>query len=295
IPGRERDPLEARGPDGGAFDPGEGAFSGGRLADGSVHRGDRATGVETVLFEEREPGSWWTLGMHVDAARRRLLVCAMDDQREVTEEDPPYLGYVWEFDLSTGARAAVHDLSDAQARATCTDVTGTRDGTVYVTDREHPNVYRIRDGVVELFASDDLLSGGVVGLNAITPTPDEQALLAAVFLRSRLVRIDLASRAVSDVEIDGSFSDLTPALSGSDGLAFLPDGRLLVAFTSQVTTVVATTADWRAARTSSVDVAAGMTDVIVADGVPYLLNGQALSFALGRDPEPFELVRFLAL
>jgi sugar lactone lactonase YvrE len=293
IPGLDRYPLAARFPEGGAFDPVEGAFYVGSLDDGSVHRIDRASGVETVVFEETAPGTWWTLGVHVDVARRRLFVCAMDDQREVTSEDPPYLGYVWELDLTTGERVAVHDLSDAQPRATCTDVTATRDGTLYVTDREHPNVYRIADGAVALFASDDLLAGGLAGLNAIVPTPDEDALLAIVYLRSRLVRIDLATRAVSDVEIDGDFSDLTPALSGADGMAFLPDGRLLVAFTSQLNTVTATTADWRAARSSTVDVAVGMTDVIVAEGVPYLLNGQAVSFALGRDPEPFELVRFL--
>lgn len=293
VPGLDRYPLEARFPEGGTYDPVEGAFYVGSLDDGSVHRVDRATGAETVFFEETAPGTWWTLGMDVDVARRRLLVCAMDDQREVTSEDPPYLGYVWEFDLGTGTRTAVYDLSDAAVRATCTDVTSTSDGTLYVTDREHPNVYRIADGRVELFATDDLLAGGVVGLNAIVPTPSEDALLAIVYLRSRLVRIDLATRAVSDVVIDGDFSDLTPALSGADGMAMLPDGRLLVAFTSQLNTLVATTADWRAASSSTVDVAEGMTDVIVAEGVPYLLNGQSVRFALGQDPDPFELVRFL--
>lgn len=293
IPGLDRYALAARFPEGGAYDPVAGAFYVGSLDDGSVHRIDRASGVETVVFEETAPGTWWTLGMQVDAARRRLFVCAMDDQRETTTEEPPYLGYVWELDLDTGERTAVHDLSSAQPRATCTDVTTTSDGTLYVTDREHPNVYRIVDGRVELFATDELLAGGLAGLNAIVPTPAEDALLAIVYLRSRLVRIDLATRAVSDVEIDGDFSDLTPALSGADGMALLPDGRLLVAFTSQLNTVAATTADWRAARSSTVDVAAGMTDVIVADGIPYLLNGQAVRFALGQDPDPFELVRFL--
>ncbi|MCB9599008.1 MAG: SMP-30/gluconolactonase/LRE family protein [Sandaracinus sp.] len=290
--GLDRYPLEARFPEGGSYDPAEGAFYVGSLGDGSVHRVDRRTGEETVFFEETAPGTWWTLGMHVDVERRRLFVCAMDDQRETTEEEPPYLGYVWELDLPTGRRLATHDLSDAHPRATCTDVTVTSDGVAWVSDREHPNVYRIADGEVTLFATDDALEGGLVGLNALVATPDESALLAIVYLPSRLVRIDLGTREVVDVEIDGGFLDATPALSGADGMAWGADGRLLVAFTSELTTLEAVTADWRAVRSESVDVAEGMTDVVVADGVPYLLNGQAVRFAFDRDPDPFALVRF---
>lgn len=290
--GLARYPLEAPFPEGGTYDPIGEAFYVGSLGDGHVRRVDRATGEETVFFTETALGTWWTLGMHVDVARRRLFVCAMDDQRETTDEEPPYLGYVWELDLTTGERVALHDLSDAHPRASCTDVTTTSDGVAYVTDREHPNVYRIDDGEVELFATDDALAGGLVGLNAIVPTADERALLAIVYLPSRLVRIDLETRAVEEVEIDGGFLDATPLLSGADGMAWLPDGRLLVAFTSAVTTLDPVTADWRAARASSVDVAEGMTDVVVAEGVPYLLNGQAVRFAFDREPDPFALVRF---
>ncbi len=293
VLGDERFPLQARFPEGGAYDPVGGAFYVGSLEDGSVHRVDRATGAETVLFTERMPGTWWTLGMHVDAPRRRLFVCAMDDMRGVSAEDPPFVGRVWEFDLERGERVANHDLSQAQPRATCTDVTTTRDGTLFVSDREHPNVYRIADGVVELFATDEALSSSVVGLNAIVPTPDETALLGVVYLPSRLVRIDLATREVEVVGIDGSFSDGSPALSGADGMAFASDGRLLVAFTSAVTTLEPVTSDWRAARARSVNVPEGMTDVVLAEGAPYLLNGQSVRFAFGREPDPFALVRFL--
>ena len=287
----ERLPLEARFPEGGAFDPVEGAFYVGSLADGSVHRVDRTTGQETVVFGESAPGTWWTLGMHVDATRRRLFVCAMDDQRETTTEDPPYLGYVWEIDLTTGERVATHDLSDAHPRATCTDVTSTDDGTLYVSDREHPNVYRIVDGVVEPFVSDALLGSSAIGLNAITPTPDGSALLAIVYLPSLLARIDLSTREVSQVEITGGFRDALPALSGADGMAFDADGRLRVAFTSQLTTLEGVTAEWRSARARSVDVPAGMTDVVIAGDAIYLLNGQAVRFALGDAPDPFALAR----
>lgn len=107
------------------------------------------------------------------------------------------------------------------------------------------------------------------------------------------MRIDLATREVEIVAIDGSFSDVSPALSGADGMAFASDGRLLVAFTSAVTTLEPVTSDWRAARARSVNVPEGMTDVVLAEGAPYLLNGQSVRFAFGREPDPFALVRFL--
>ena len=53
-----------------------------------------------------------------------------------------------------------------------------------------------------------------------------------------------------------------------------------------------TLGDWSAARSRSVDVPAGMTDVIHTPNGDYLLNGQAVRFALGQTPDPFALVRF---
>ncbi len=104
-----RYPLEARYPEGGIFDVASDSFFVGSLGDGSVHRVDAASGSEEVFFREDAPGTWWTLGMDVDPIRRRLFVCAMDDRRDVGSGDPPYLGYVWVFDLETGARIANHD------------------------------------------------------------------------------------------------------------------------------------------------------------------------------------------
>jgi sugar lactone lactonase YvrE len=293
--GRDRYELSARFPEGGTFDPIGDAFYVGSLGDGSVHRVDRRSGVEETVFTETAPGTWWTLGMDVDPSRRLLFVCAMDDQREVTDEAPPYAGYVWVIDLLTHERVALHDLSDAHPRATCTDVTVLDDGTAFVTDREHPNVYRIPPGGdVELFVTDERLDGGVVGLNALVATADESALLAIVYLPSRLVRIDLTTRAVRDVEIDGGFTDVVPALSGADGMTWLGDA-LLVAFTSELVRLEPSLADWSAARSRSIDVPEGMTDVIVAEDEAYLLNGQAVRFAFGREPDPFALVRVAEL
>ncbi|MDQ3037270.1 MAG: hypothetical protein M3Y87_33055 [Myxococcota bacterium] len=284
--------LSVEHPEGGAFDPEDRAFYVGSLADGSVHRIDAASGIDEEIFRETAPGTWWTLGMDVDAARRRLWVCAMDDQRETSSDDPPYDGYVWVFDLDSGERVASHALAGAFPNATCTDVAVAGDGAAYVTDRESPNVYRLTEtDPPALFATDPALSAAVIGLNAIVVLPDQSALLAVLYLPSRLVRIDLVDGRVTEVDVDGDFSDRTPLLSGADGMA-LSEGGVLVQFTSQLVRVTPTLADWSAATATSIDVPAGMTDVLATPAGPYLLNGQAVQFALGGATEPFALVRF---
>jgi sugar lactone lactonase YvrE len=283
-------PVTAQFPEGGAFDPESQTFFVGSLADGSVHAIDALTGAERVLFTESLPGAWWTLGMDVDVARRQLWVCAMEDRREL-EDDPDYEGYVWVFDLESGERIARHVLGDAFETATCTDVAVAADGTAYVCDREHPNLYRIDETGVTIFATDDALDGAVVGQNGLVVLPDQSALLSIVYLPSSLVHVRLSDAQVTDVDIDGDFLDGTPALSGADGMAFV-DGSALVQFTSQLVRVTPTLADWSTASAVSVDVPEGMTEVIATPQGQYLLNGQAVQYLLGSDTDPFQLVRF---
>ena len=93
------------------------------------------------------------------------------------------------------------------------------------------------------------------------------------------------------MEIEGDFSDGLPALSGADGMALDSNGSVLVAFTSQVNRVRSVNG-WARAISTTMDVEAGMTDVVHTPGGNYLLNGQSVSFAFGRDPEPSALLRF---
>jgi hypothetical protein len=280
-------PLTAQYPEGGIYEPGDHVFHVGSLGDGTVHRIDANTGDETILFKEAAPGKWWTLGMDVDVARRRLWVCAMDDR-----SPDPRAGRVWIFDLDTDQRVADHDLADAAPDATCTDVALTSDGVGWVADREIGNMYRVDELTgATLFTSSPDLEAAFVGQNAVVVLPDESALLSLLYLPSGLARVDLGDGSVLPVDISGKFSDLSP-LSGADGMT-LVDDSVYVAFTSIVIKVTPTVADWSAATSVHVDVPSGQTDMVRTPGGLYLLNGQSVVFALGTTPDPFQLVRFV--
>ena len=283
--------IDAEFTEGGIYDPIEHAFYAGSLASGGVYRIDAQTGAQTTLYDPVEPGVWWTLGMAVDVVDHMLYVCAMDDRRELDEDDD-YAGYLWGFDLETQERVIAIALSDAAPGATCTDVAIGENGRVFINDRENPRLYVYSpDFGVSLLVEDDALSGGVVGQNALVVLPDQSAILSLIYLPSRLVRISLPDLAVTEVDVDGDFFDGLPPLSGADGMVLTEDG-LLVMFTSQLNLLRPMRADWSQATSTTVEVPSGMTDVVHTPGGDYLLNGQAVDFALGRDPDPAQLVRF---
>lgn len=283
-------PLNSQFPEGGIYDATAHAFYVGSLGDGSVHRVDATTGEETVMFTESAPGAWWTLGMAVDETRRKLWVCAMEDLSG-TGQDPAYDGYVWLFDLERGVREAVFPLTEADPEGTCTDVTVLSDGSAYVVDRDFGNVYRVDASTgVSLFATDSILEASLVGQNAVVPLPDESALIIAIYLPSRLARVDLSDGSVLDIDISGDFADAA-FLSGADGMTYA-DGAMYVTFASELVKVTPVLADWSAVDAVAVDVPEGMTDVVATPNGLYLLNGQSIAYALGNDPDPFALVRF---
>jgi sugar lactone lactonase YvrE len=168
----------------------------------------------------------------------------------------------------------------------------TKDGTAYVTDRDFGNVYKVDiDAGPSLFVADPELEASGVGQNAIIALPDESALLIAIYLPSRLVRVDLKDASVLDVTIQGSFADAT-FLAGADGMVYA-DGSLYVAFTSELVKVSPVLADWSSVSAVEVTVPNGMTDVLTTPSGLYLLNGQAVRYALDQAPDPFVLARFV--
>lgn len=281
--------LDATFPEGGTFDPTEQMFYVGTLEGGDLYRIDPRTGENTVLFDQVEPGEWMTLGMAVDNERRRLWVCAADRATD------PFTGQIWVFDLETGTRDQVIELTANGGAAWCEDVAVAPDGSAYATDRENPNIYKVdskldSEFAVSLFASDSELGSPLIGQNGIIVLPDAAGLIAAVHLPASLNHISLDGT-VTPVAIEGDFVDGAVG-SGADGMVYV-DGDLYVVFDGELIRVTPTLADWSAAMATAVELPRGLTDIIDTPGGLYLLNGQAIRFAFGQDPDgPFELVRY---
>ncbi len=75
-------------------------------------------------------------------------------------------------------------------------------------------------------------------------------------------------------------------------MVYLED-TLYVAFDGKLARVTPTSEDWSTAESVMVEWPRGLTDVVSTPEGLYLLNGQAIQFALGQDPlGPFTLSRF---
>jgi sugar lactone lactonase YvrE len=267
-------------PEGAAFDPVERAFYVGSLAHGNITRVD-ASGHEEVFVAGTGESERYTLGMQVDAARRLLWVCTTHDK----------LGAVWIFDLTSKAQVATIDLTTANPEASCNDLLLDGDGA-YASDRENSHIYWI-DGQrhVSVWAHDSLLGGAIVSLNSMVFTADHSAMLTAVYLPPRLVRVSMANpRDVRDVELDGDmFMDGFNVLNGPDDLVLAPDGSLVVAFGSSIKRVMPDSPAWSAGTVISRRSIGGVTALVRDGDAIYGVNGQSVRYLLGVGPAPFEI------
>jgi len=266
-------------PEGGAYDPVDRAFFVGSLRHGSITRVS-STGTESIFYPGGEPDRY-TLGMQVDAGRRRLWVCTTKSS----------LGRVWIFDLATGNRVGDLDLTTVNPEGACNDILLQADGTAFVSDRENHHIYKVdAQGHIAIWADDPLLHGSLVSLNSMDFTEDHSALLTATYLPPMLVRVSLANpHDVRRVELSGDmFMDGFNVLNGPDDLV-MHDGQLIVAFGSSIKRVVPTDASWTKARVTSTRTIGGVT-ALVEDGAHlYGINGQSVRFLLGVTPRAFEI------
>lgn len=264
-------------PEGGAYDPVDRAFYTGSLEHGTITR--VIDGVESTLFAGGE-AKRFTLGMQVDAERRRLWVCTTKDS----------LGSIWIFDLTTGQRISNIDLRSANPEAACNDVLLDGD-TALVSDRENTHIYKIDEQrKVAVWAHDPLLGGALVSLNSLVFTPDHSAVITAVYLEPSVVRISTANpRDVRKVKLSGDlFMDGFNVLNGPDDLMMVGND-LIVAFGSSIKRVTPEDASWTAATVRSTRTIGGVTALVKAEDKLYGINGQSVRFALGVSPNPFEI------
>lgn len=279
-------PLSITYPEGGAFDPVDGLFFMGTLEGGGVFALDPQVGEAQALYEAPANGTWITLGMALDADRHRLWVCAAD--RDTT----PFTGELWVFDLDAGERTHAIPLTHDSDAAWCEDVAVASDGTAYATDRENPNIYVVDDAfAAELLVSDEALGSPVIGQNGIVVLPGDQALIAAIHAPAALNHVSISDGTVTPIEISGDFMDVGLGV-GADGMV-LVDDALFVVFDGKLARVTPTADDWSQAESTTVEWPRGLTDVLATPEGLYLLNGQAIQFALGQRPlGAFELRRF---
>lgn len=269
-------------PESGDFDPETRDFYVSSLVHGTLTR-VRPDGTSVVFAEPMEAGMG-TLGVRIDVARR-LWTCAvrLDD----------LAGFVWVYDLTTGARAFSVDLSTVAPEASCNDIAFDLQGYAYVTDREHPNVYRVDPATqtAELFVTDPSLTGSI-GMNGIALTEDARALIVSVLLPAALYRIDLgAEHTVAPVALSGDAFRGAMGITGADGIR-MAHGELLVAMMDTLARVVPDDATWATATVHTEGIPGGTSAVVLAEGDVYTIQSDVVNQVLGRPLTlPFTITR----
>jgi len=289
-------PGERVFPEGIAYDPAAGAFYVGSTEDGTIYRGDLATGVVEPFLPGGQDGRTAVTGLKVDEAGR-LVVCGRQT------------GRIFVYDTASGALLA--RFWNGRAEGTLVnDAAIASDGAAYVTDSFLPVLYRVdltalpggagaapaagsaewEAEVLLDFTGSALAYADGFNANGIVATPDGSALLVVQFNTGRLYRVDLATRAVADVPLAGG------DLRGGDGMAL--DGTTLWVLLDTTAELVRVELD--AAGTRG-DVVARLTDstfaypttlALVGDGTALVVNSQLDMTGGGASPVlPFTVSR----
>lgn len=162
-----------------------------------------------------------TIGIEIDEARHRLLVC-------VSDPSTAGVAALGSYDLTTGERQFFTDLiavAGDEAPHFANDVAVDRQGNAYVTDSFSPIVYKVDpQGKASVFLRDDTFqaSPGAFGLNGVVYHP-EGYLVVAFSETATLYTVPLddpTNFATIDTESD--------AVTSPDGLYLSDDNRTLL-------------------------------------------------------------------
>lgn len=186
----------------------DGSFYVGSTTDGTIFRGDIASGDVTVFAEGQQPSA---IGTTVDATGR-LWVAGGGS------------GNVYRYSTETGELTGTFTTPAADATF-LNDAVATSDGYVYVTDSMRSTLFRVATdadgGEMESWLSLEGTPAAYTqgfNLNGIVVTPDEASLLVIKSNTGELFRIDIADMSVHDVGVDAE-------LTNGDGLVL--EGRTL--------------------------------------------------------------------
>ena len=191
----------------------------GSMGDGSIYRGDTATGRIDVFVPPDGDGRTTITGLAVDGYGR-LIACDYDGRQ------------LFVYDLATGSLVARRVLPAEEAWPNDVAVAG---DSAYVTDTRHPLVWRLPVGRGGVGDPELVLDLGPFGpadpayLNGIVAHPQEPVLLVASQGEGgTLWRVDLARRSAAPVDL-GRYE------YNADGM--LLDGDVLYGVTNRGATI----------------------------------------------------------
>jgi len=243
------------------------------------------------------------IGLHVDAARGRVLVANADPGAGLRTSSGTFhrLAGVGAYDLATGRRLFYVDLAAVAGdggQHFANDLAFGPDGTAYVTDSFAPVVYRVGvDGTASVLLRDARLAAtdGGFGLNGIVRQGGW--LVLGKYEDGTLWRVRIASPTeVSQVRVATAPGTLT----GLDGLLRRPDGTLL-GVTNQLGAAghdaeveLRSDDDWRSARLSAVHPSPDQAPTALTPGpadTTYQLSGRLDLLFAGTPSDAFTLRR----
>ena len=209
-------------PEGIAYDPEENVFYVSSVAQGRISKVSPDGSLETFADD---PELISTLGMELDLANNRLLVCVTDpgfNQARSTSETVTQLAAVAIYDLTTGERTDFIQVTSGAPRL-ANDLILDNAGNIYVTDSFSPSIYKVdTNGNPSTFISNEAFQPQPMsfGLNGMA-FHEDGFLIVSKYDEGKLFRIP-----ISDPE---NFTEITitngsvPAIDG----VFLMDNTTL--------------------------------------------------------------------
>ena len=231
------------------------------------------SGVYTPIIQD--PKFVSAIGIRIDAARDRLLVCNSDPGASVhtKPETQGKLAGLGIFQLSTGALIKYLDLGALAPGGGhfCNDIALDSAGNAYVTDSFSPIIYRVdANNNASVLLNDKRFAGEGFNLNGIVVK--DNYLLVAKDNEGLLFKVPLDKPAsFTEVKAKQSFV-------GADGLLWSADGALVVIANASTNKVfkLTSTDNWTSAQVvATVDTGdVFATTGVLRDGKVYVLNAR---------------------
>jgi Cu-Zn family superoxide dismutase len=190
-------PGEAVFPEGVAYQPSSGAYFVGSTTDGTIFRGTLREPAATVFLAPGGDGRTTAIGLKVDS-RGRLFVSGGGT------------GQMFVYDAATGG--LLGKVSNGLTPTFINDVAVTSAGDAYFTDSMNPILFKVAadaNGQYTLeswldFTGTALTYQTGFNLNGIAASEDGQYLIVVQSNTGKLFRIEIATKAVSEINLGGA-------------------------------------------------------------------------------------------